>query len=154
MKNKPQALLDRNPYGKVPVLEDGAAVIYESAIIDEYLEEKYPQPPLMPRDPALRGRARIWIDYCNTRLQRAGGFIAHDHDVEQSKAEIKQYLTMLNQEMAGRDYLAGDYSLADITFIPFFTRLERYRTKIGDDCPNVKAWMKRLLDRPAVQSTL
>ncbi len=154
MKNKSKDLLERNPYGKVPVLQDGATVIYESAIIDEYLDEKYPQTPLMPRDPAARARARIWIDYCNTRLQRAGGFIAHDYKVEQSKAEVKEYLATLNRQMASRDFIAGDYSLADITFIPFFTRLERYQATIGDDLPNIKAWMKRLLDRPAVQSTL
>ena len=147
-------MLDRNPYGKVPVLEDGDTVIYESAIIDEYLDEKYPQMALMPRDLAARARARIWIDYCNTRLQRAGGNIAHDYKVEESKAEVKEYLDTLNKEMAGRDYIAGDYSLADITFIPFFTRLERYQTTIGNDLPHVKAWMQRLLDRPAVRSTL
>jgi glutathione S-transferase len=138
----------------VPVLEDSSAVIYESAIIDEYLEEKYPVVPLMPKEPAGRARARIWIDYCNTRLQRAGGFIAHDHKVDQSKAEVKEYLATLNDEMASRDYIAGDYSLADITFIPFFTRLDRYQAQIGDDLPHVKAWMNRLLDRPAVRSTL
>jgi glutathione S-transferase len=138
----------------VPVLEDSSAVIYESAIIDEYLEEKYPAVPLMPKEPAGRARARIWIDYCNTRLQRAGGFIAHEHKVDQSKAEVKEYLATLNDEMASRDYIAGDYSLADITFIPFFTRLERYQAQIGDDLPHVKAWMNRLLDRPAVRSTL
>ena len=138
----------------MPVLEDSSAVIYESAIIDEYLEEKYPAVPLMPKEPAGRARARIWIDYCNTRLQRAGGFIAHEHKVDQSKAEVKEYLATLNDEMASRDYIAGDYSLADITFIPFFTRLERYQAQIGDDLPHVKAWMNRLLDRPAVRSTL
>lgn len=138
----------------MPVLEDSSAVIYESAIIDEYLEEKYPTVPLMPKEPAGRARARIWIDYCNTRLQRAGGFIAHDYKVEQSKSEVKEYLATLNDEMANREYIAGDYSLADITFIPFFTRLNRYQAQIGDDLPHVKAWMNRLLDRPAVRGTL
>ena len=135
-------------------MEDSSAVIYESAIIDEYLEEKYPAVPLMPKEPAGRARARIWIDYCNTRLQRAGGFIAHDHKVDQSKAEVKEYLATLNDEMAHREYIAGDYSLADITFIPFFTRLDRYQSQIGDDLPHIKAWMNRLLDRPAVRGTL
>ncbi len=135
-------------------MEDSSAVIYESAIIDEYLEEKYPTVPLMPKEPAGRARARIWIDYCNTRLQRAGGFIAHDYKVEQSKSEVKEYLATLNDEMANREYIAGDYSLADITFIPFFTRLNRYQAQIGDDLPHVKAWMNRLLDRPAVRGTL
>jgi glutathione S-transferase len=87
----------------VPVLEDSSTVIYESAIIDEYLEEKYPAVPLMPKEPTGRARARIWIDYCNTRLQRAGGFIAHDYKVEQSKAEVKEYLATLNDEMANRE---------------------------------------------------
>jgi len=147
-------LLERNPYGKVPVVEDGGTVVYESAIIDEYLEEKYPAVPLMPKDLGERARVRIWVDYCNTRLQRAGGFVAHDYKVEQSKAEIVEYLKFIEDHMRGREYIAGDYSLADITFIPFFTRLDRYQTTLGEDLPNVKSWVKRLLDRPAVRETL
>jgi glutathione S-transferase len=137
----------------VPVLVDGDGVIYESAIINEYLEEKYPKVPLMPADPLLRSRARIWIDYCNTRLQAAAGYIAHDHDVEKSKERLRGYLENLNREMKERQYIAGDYSLADITYIPFFCRLERYQTTIGSDLPHVRAWMERLLDRPAVRAT-
>ena len=137
----------------MPVLVDGDGVISESAIIDEYLEEKYPQVPLLPRDPLQRARARIWIDYCNTRLQQAGGYIAHDHEVEKSKEKVRGYLATLNQEMREREYLAGEYSLADITYIPFFCRLQRYQTTIGSDLPHVKAWMQRLLDRPAVRAT-
>ena len=142
-----------NPYGKVPVLVDGDAVVYESAIINEYLEEKYPAVPLMPKDPFKRSRARIWIDYCNTRLQRAGGNIAHDYQIDKSKEELKQYLETLNREMGDREYIAGDYSLADITYIPFFCRLERYQAKIGNDLPHVRAWMDRLLSRPTVRAT-
>ena len=137
----------------MPVLVDGDAVIYESAIIDEYLEEKYPQVPLMPKDPFARSRVRIWIDYCNTRLQQAGGYIAHDHQVEKSKEQLKQYLGTLNNEMKNREYIAGDYSLADITYIPFFCRLERYQATIDDSIPHVKSWMERLLSRPTVRAT-
>lgn len=135
------------------MLEDDGAVVYESAIINEYLEEKYPQVPLMPKDPMQRSRARIWIDYANTRLQRAGGNIAHDYQVEKSKDELKQYLATLDQEMRGREYIVGDYSLADITYIPFFTRLDRYQATIDNSVPNVKAWMERLLARPTVKAT-
>ena len=128
-------------------------MIYESAIIDEYLEEKYPAIPLMPKDPYQRARARIWIDFANTRLQQAAGNIAHDYQVEKSKEQMKQHLATLNQEMRNRDFIAGAYSLADITYIPFFCRLERYQATIGDDIPIVKAWMNRLLNRPVVQNT-
>jgi len=145
--------LELNPYGKVPVLVDGDGVVYESAIINEYLEEKYPAIPLMPKDPLQRSRARIWIDYCNTRLQQAAGYIAHDYEVEKSKERLRGYLANLNQEMRGKNYLAGDYSLADITYIPFFCRLQRYQTTVGNDLPHVKAWMERLLERPAVRAT-
>jgi len=145
--------LERNPYGKVPVLVDGDAVVYESAIINEYLEEKYPAVPLMPKDLLSRARVRIWVDYCNTRLQRAGGYIAHDYEVEKSKEELKQYLATLDKEMEAREYIVGDYSLADITYIPFFVRLERYQATIDNRLPHLKAWMGRLLARPTVQAT-
>ena len=135
------------------MLVDGNEVVYESAIIDEYLEEKYPDVPLMPEDPLARARIRIWIDYCNTRLQRAAGYIAHGYKVEESAAEIRGYLENLNREMQGREYIADEYSLADITYIPFFVRRERYQVSLSYDLPHVKAWMERLLDRPAVRAT-
>ena len=61
-QKKPE-FLKLNPYGKVPVVIDGATVLYESLIINEYLEEKYPQPPLLPKDPAKRAKIRILTDY-------------------------------------------------------------------------------------------
>jgi glutathione S-transferase len=151
--NKPKDLLELNPYGKVPVLVDGDAVVYESAIIDEYLEERYPEVPLMPKDPLARARIRIWIDYCNTRVQRAAGYIAHNYKVEESGAELRTYLENLDRHMRGREYLADEYSLADITYIPFFVRRERYHVSIGDDLPHLKAWTERLLERPIVRAT-
>ena len=146
--------MELNPYGKVPVLVDGDAVIYESAIINEYLEEKYPQIPLMPREQAQRARVRIWIDFCNTRLQAAGSEIAHGIDPEKAKGKLRGYLTALEREMANREYIVGEYSLADTTFIPFFTRQQRYGVSIDDSIPHVKRWMERLLARPAVRATL
>jgi glutathione S-transferase len=56
--------------------------------------------------------------------------------------------------LAGRDYLVGTYSLADITFIPVFTRMTRYGFTLDRDLPRVNSWRERLLQRPAVQSTL
>lgn len=135
------------------MLVDGDAVVYESAIINEYLEEKYPDVPLLPTDPYQRSRIRIWIDYCNTRLQRAGGYVAHDYEVEKSKRELREYLATLDKEMRGREYIGDRYSLGDITYIPFFVRLERYQATIDDSLPHVKAWMDRLLSRPTVKAT-
>ncbi len=147
-------MLRRNPYGKVPVLEDGAGVVYESAIINEYLEEKYPEMPLMPRDPLLRAKVRIWVDYFNTRVHAAASDLAHDRQVDKARAKMAEYLTTLDQAMAGRKYLVGDYSLADVTFIPFYTRRERYHVVIDDRYPHLKRWGEDLIARPQVAPTI
>lgn len=154
MKNKPKELWELNPYGKVPVLVDGDVVVYESAIINEYLEEKFPQVPLMPKELGTRSRARIWIDFCNSRLQAAGSDVVHGSDPEKAKAKLIEHLRTLDRQMAGRTYIVEDYSLADITYIPFFTRQQRYGVTIDESLPNVKQWTERLLSRPAVRSTL
>ena len=154
LKNKPEELWELNPYGKVPVLVDGDAVIYESAIIDEYLEEKYPQTPLMPKELGQRAQTRIWIDFCNSRLQAAGSAVVHGSDPEQARRKLREHLKTLDRHMAGRTYIVGDYSLADITYIPFFTRQQRYGVALDEQLPSLKQWMDRLLARPAVSPTL
>lgn len=138
----------------MPVLLDGEVVVYESAIINEYLEEKYPQVPLMPKDLAQRARARIWIDFCNTRLHGAAHEVLHGAEPERAKEKLRDQFLTLDREMSSRDYISADYSLADITFIPVFTRQRRYGVPIDDSLPQVKRWMERLLARPAVSSTL
>jgi len=136
------------------VLVDGDTVVYESAIIDEYLEEKFPDPPLMPKDPAARAWVRIWIDFCNSRLQAAAHEVRYGSDPDKAKDKIREYLAVLDREIEGKAYIAGAYSLADITFIPFFTRQDRYGLTLDGSVPHVKRWMERLLARPAVNSTL
>jgi glutathione S-transferase len=146
--------VQRNPYGKVPVLLDGDGVIYESAIIDEYLEEKFPEVRLMPADFLLRARARIWVDYMSTRLHAAASDITHKRDPEKAKARLEGHLADLDREMTGKKYLAGEYSLADVSFIPFYTRRERYGITIDDRYPNLKRWGEELVARPRVAPTL
>ena len=138
----------------MPVLVDGDAVIYESAIINEYLEEKFSQVPLMPKELFPRARVRIWIDFCDTRLQAAGSEVVHGSDPQKAREQLRKHLQTLDREVTSRDYLVGEYSLADVTFIPVFTRQERYGVPIDDSMPYLKKWMERLLARPAVRSTL
>lgn len=67
-EQKKEEFLRLNPYSKVPVLIDNDTVIYESSVINEYLDEKYPTPPLMPSDPAGRAEVRIWVDFCESHF--------------------------------------------------------------------------------------
>ena len=144
-----------NPYGKIPVLVDGDGVIYESAIINEYLDEKFPDTPLMPTDRLKRARVRIWIDFLNSRVHAAVTDITRGREPERARERMKQNLQTLDQEMAGKRYLAGEYSLADVTFIPFYIRRERFGAVIDDSSlPNLKRWGEELVARPAVASTL
>lgn len=136
------------------MLVDGGGVIYESAVINEYLDEKFPQLQLMPADHLQRAKVRIWIDFLNTRVHPAASDLAHDRAVEKAKEKMKQHLQTLDTEMAGKEYLVGKYSLADVTFIPFYTRRERYRVVIDDSYPNLKRWGEALIARPAVAPTI
>ena len=147
--------MKQNPYGKVPVLVDGDGVIYESAIIDEYLDEKFPEVRLMPTDLLLRAKARIWIDFFSSRLHAAASDLTHNREPEKAKQQINQHLSTLDKDMAGKKYLVGGgYSLADISFIPFYTRRERYGVVIDGNYPNLKRWAEDLVARPQVAPTI
>ena len=154
LKNKPKDLLELNPYAKVPVLVDGDGVVYESAIVNEYLEEKYPAIRLLPTDQLRRAKARIWIDFFNTRIHPAAHDITHDKNPERAKEQMAKHLKTLDHEMAGKQYILDEFSLADVTFIPFYTRRQRYGVTIDDTLPNLKRWGEELISRPAVASTL
>jgi glutathione S-transferase len=154
LKSKPKDLLELNPYAKVPVLVDNGGVIYESAIVNEYLEEKYPATPLLPADHLKRAKVRIWVDFFNTRIHPTAGDIAHNRDAEKATQRMHTHLTTLDRELAGKEFILGDYSLADVTFIPFYTRRGRYGVTIDDRYPNVKRWGEALVARPAVAATL
>ena len=136
------------------MLVDGDGVIYESAIIDEYLEEKFPQVRLMPTDLLLRAKARIWVDYMSTRLHAAASDITHNRDVDKARERMTQHLKALDHEMSGRKYLVGEYSLADVSFIPFYTRRERYEVTIDNNYSNLKRWGEDLISRPQVAPTI
>ncbi len=147
-------MLELNPYAKVPVLVDGDEVIYESAIVNEYLEEKFPAMRLLPADHLKRAKVRIWIDFFNSRVHPTAGDIRHQRDAEKATQRMKTHLKTLDQELAGKDFIVDGYSLADVTFIPFYTRRERYGVTIDEQFPNVVRWAEKLIARPAVVGTL
>ena len=138
----------------MPVLVDGEGVIYESAVIDEYLDEKFADMPLMPRSQLDRAKVRIWVDFFNTRIHPTGSDLQKKRDPEKAQVRMDEHLRSLDDALAGKDYLVGNqFTLADVTFIPFYTRRERY-TVAFDNYPNVKRWAENLIARPRVAPTL
>jgi glutathione S-transferase len=136
------------------VLLESDGVVYESAIVNEYLEERYPAPRLLPADAAKRAQVRIWVDFFNTRIHAAAHDLSHEQNPGQAQERMSQHLNTLEKALTDRNFLVEDYSLADITFIPFYVRRDRYRVAIDDRFPRVRRWAENLLARPAVASTL
>ncbi len=161
-EQKKADFLKLNPYGKVPVLIDGATVLYESCIINEYLDEKYPNPPLMPKEPAQRAKLRILIDYGLSHLdspyQKLRGELTKDEKernsetVEKAKKELHNLLQRLERELGDRDYLAGEFSLLDAALIPRFIRMEGMGVLPDKSLPRLQAWVQRMKNRPSVKA--
>ncbi|HEY3175934.1 MAG TPA: glutathione S-transferase family protein [Candidatus Polarisedimenticolia bacterium] len=160
------------PIGKVPVLvlEDGTA-LYESTIINEFLEERYPSPPLLPNDPADRGRARIFEEIGDAYLGPALRLIttaryrfdAGKHyrlrtvNKEQEAEGIRvagRYLDHLDGALEGQEYFVTQFSLADVGLVPYLVRTARLLDlPISVKWPSIGAWCERMTARPSVSST-
>ena len=156
--------LKLNPNGKVPVIVDGTTVLYESCIINEYLEEKYPEPALMPKDHAKRAKVRIVIDYGLAHLDSAYQKLRQEamkkepeknpEAIENAKKDVKALLQRLEREIGDQPYLAGDFSLADADLIPRFLRLEGFGVLPDSSLPRLSAYVKRMKERPSVKAIL
>jgi glutathione S-transferase len=164
LKNKPAWFKDVSPYGKVPSVRVGKDIVYESAIVNEYVDEVFPNPPMMPKDPARRALARIWIDFCNTRLNvTTHGYLrALDAETQAKlRAELDAHLRFMETEGfakmgPGPYWMAEGVTLVDVAYYPSFERfcnIEHYRGyRIPDDCVRLKAWIAAMRERPSVKS--
>lgn len=162
-QKKPE-YLKLNPNGKVPVIIDGEIVLYESRIINEYLEDQYPEPPLMPKTPARRAKIRLLIDYALTDLipphQRIREQMVKDEKerdpavMESAKRELIDMLRRFENELGDQPYLAGDFSLLDAAVIPRFLRLAEWNVLPDRSLPSLGKWLQRMKDRPSVQSLM
>lgn len=152
--------LKLNPYGKVPVLIDEDVVIYDSTIINEYLNEEYPNPPLMPEDSAGRARVRLLEDFADNSFTPPAGMILSElHKSESERdneklrrcqTEISRVLARLEVMLEGKSHLAGEFSLADIAFAPRVLTLNQLGVELEARLQNVTAWIGRLRERPGI----
>jgi glutathione S-transferase len=165
LQNKPANFLEISPYGKVPVIRHGANRVWESAIVNEYLEEVFPQPALLPGEPGQRAIARIWIDFANTKLIPAFYklLLSQEPDQQQTWAdEICKHLIFIEQEglrklSAGPFWLGETVSLVDFSYYPWFERwaaLEHYRgVTVPDECARLHQWWQTMKDLDPVKAT-
>lgn len=164
MEQKKPDFLKLNPYGKVPVIIDGSTVLYESLIINDYLEEKYPETPLLPKDPGKRAKARILLDYGMNHLdppyQKIRKEMMKDEKerdqqaIEAARKELRHLLGRLERDLGDQEYLAGEFSLVDAALIPRFARLAGMSVLPDASLPKLGQWIERMKKRPSVQKIL
>src|SRR5689334_14325321 len=161
MEQKKPDFLKLNPYGKVPVINDSSTVLYESLIINDYLEEKYPETALMPKDAGKRAKARILLDYGMNHLdppyQKIRKEMMKDEKerdqqaIEAARKELRHLLGRLERELGDQEYLAGEFSLVDAALIPRFARLAGMGVLPDASLPKLGQWIERMKNRPSVQ---
>jgi len=152
--NLPADFLKINPYGKLPTVIDRDIVFFESAVVNEYLDERYPHPPLKPGSPAERAQMRLAVLQLERELYPLYADTRNSRKKKEAVGKIKAYLSSLDSYLARQKYFIGEqYTLADVTLMPILWRLE----SIGVDTAswnNLEDYMDRLFERPAFERSL
>jgi glutathione S-transferase len=149
-----------SPYGKVPVVVVDGKSIYESAVIGEYLEEVYPEVPLMPKDAYERAQVRIWTDYVATRFSPPMARIRKAEKPEDAKDawpelhKACEYVERHLNSAEGEWFVGGAFGLADINFLPFIQRMPALDEGLFTQYPAIARWFKAFEQRPSYQETL
>ena len=151
----PSDLLAVNPYGTVPTLIDRDLVLYEARIIMEYLDERFPHPPLLPVYPVARAETRKMMHrieqdwYCLLQRINAG------NEAESAREQLLESLTGLEPVFADKAYfLSDEFSLLDCALAPLLWRLPRLGVAISDDAKGLNAYMQRVFKRESFQASL
>ena len=138
-----------NPYNKVPVLVERDLVLYEANIINEYIDERFPHPQLMPPDPVMRGRARLFLHRFEQELYSQVDAIGQGgKTADKARAVIRDNLTQLAQILTRQRFLLVDeYSMLDVAIAPLLWRLEYYGIQMGKDAAPLMKYAERLFSR-------
>ena len=164
LENKSEEFLKASPTGKVPVVVLDGDSIYESNVVNQYLDEVTDGPRLMPEEAKRRAYARIWMAFADTdffpplfvaSVGRERGF--SEERISEAFEKLKAALEKLEERLKDRDYLADEFSLADVAHAGNFVRLRELEDKSEvslDEYPNVEAWMARLEGRESYKSAV
>jgi len=154
---KPEDLIDLNPYNTVPTLVDRELVLYDPHTIVEYLDERFPHPPLMPVDPVSRARTRLalfriehdWYELIPA-LESKG-----EKTASKARKELRDSLTSSAEVFAAKPYfLSDEFSLVDASIVPVLWRLMRYRIELPRQARPVMEYAERMFNRESFQASL
>ncbi len=156
-------LLQLHPEGRVPVLVHNDVVIYESAIITEYLDDCFPEVPLMPKSAPDKMSVREWTYWCNHIFKPEIDRFKYDaekqtaEENEACKNKVREHLKKLESQLEITPWLVGNsLSLADIHVFPFYRQLVKMPSPHPDisHCPATNAWLEKIISRPSFIKTM
>ncbi|MDG2376756.1 MAG: glutathione S-transferase N-terminal domain-containing protein [Woeseiaceae bacterium] len=159
----PEDLMDLNPYHSVPTLVDRDLVLYDSRVIIEYLDERFPHPPLMPVDPVTRAQFRLALFRIETDWYQLAEQFDMDGDRKlsnKSKKMLRESILASVELFAAKQYfLSDDFSLVDCTIAPILWRLPVYGIDLGSQLLGsqsapIEAYMRRVFERRSFQESL
>jgi len=154
----PEDLMDLNPYHTVPTLVDRDLTLYDSRVIIEYLDERFPHPPLMPVDPVTRAQFRLAL----FRIEKDWYAIAEEAETSndgklgsKSRKMLRESILQSTELFGARPYfLSEEFSLVDCTIAPLLWRLPVYGIELGADAEPIEAYMNRVFARRSFQQSL
>jgi RNA polymerase-associated protein len=154
----PEDLMDLNPYHTVPTLVDRDLTLYDSRVIIEYLDERFPHPPLMPVDPVTRAQFRLAL----FRIETDWYSLAEESEVSpdgrlssKSRKMLRESILQSTDLFGARPYfLSEDFSLVDASIAPILWRLPVYGIDLGSQAEPIETYMKRLFARRSFQQSL
>ncbi|MFT3801976.1 MAG: glutathione S-transferase N-terminal domain-containing protein [Burkholderiaceae bacterium] len=155
--NKPEDISIMNPYGQVPILVERDLILYESNIINEYIDERFPHPQLMPADPVMRARARLFLfNFERELFIHVQMLERRDHQkdsaklMDKARLQIRDRLTQLTPIFMKNKYMLGDeFSMLDVAIAPLLWRLDHYGIEMPKTAAPLLRYAERIFSRPA-----
>lgn len=150
LMNKPEDLAVMNPYNRVPVLVERDLILYEANIINEYIDERFPHPQLMPADPVMRGRARLFLYRFESELFTYVDALEKSESKAAEKARpiVRDNLTQIAPVFAKQKFMLGDeFSMLDVAIAPLLWRLEYYGIVLPKQASALLKYAERIFSR-------
>jgi len=156
--NFPEDLLDLNPYNSVPTLVDRDLVLYDSRVIIEYLDERFPHPPLMPVDPVTRAQFRLAL----YRIEHDWYALANEIEDGGDRKPVTRARKALRDSIvssveifgAKRFFLSDEFSLVDCSIAPILWRLDVFNIELPEQAKPILQYMDEIFSRPSFQASL
>jgi RNA polymerase-associated protein len=153
--NKPEDIAVMNPYGQVPILVERDLILYESNIINEYIDERFPHPQLMPADPVMRARTRLFLYNFEKELFVHVSALENRHSTDTkaqdfARQNIRDRLAQLAPMLLKNKYMLGEeFSMLDVAVAPLLWRLDHYGVELPKNAAPIQKYAERIFSRPA-----